>query len=347
MSKRIVVVAVAVWFSAVVLAIAEDEVFRKDDDSGKPSRGKIIAMTAEVLTLQQPALEDKIPVNVILRINLQGEPVSLKDVRKDVLNGDYAGAQKRLKEINVENIDRDYIKQDIDYYTVLCDARLALAGSGDVLESGKQAFKFAKENPNHYRYFEVCELLGDLLVASGNTARARTFYGILEKSPYEDYKMRARIAVGQAMLSEGKVPEALALFEKVLAHAGEGDSEEQQKQLAKVGKARCLALSGKAGEATKMAEEVIAKASANEISLLASAYNTLGICLQQSKKDQEAMFAFLHVETLYSGDPSAHAEALYRLTQVYETLRKADRLQETKRDLKEKYPESRWAKELK
>ena len=60
----------------------------------------------------------------------------------------------------------------------------------------------------------------------------------------------------------------------------------------------------------------------------------------------QALFAFLHVDTVYSTEGDAHAEALYHLVQVWQDLKKFDRMQETRRILEDQYKENRWCKAL-
>ena len=78
----------------------------------------------------------------------------------------------------------------------------------------------------------------------------------------------------------------------------------------------------------------------------ALARTNLGAALAEAGRTQEALFAFLHVDTLYSSDGDAHAEALYHLVQVWQDLKNFARMQETRRILEDQYKESRWCKAL-
>jgi tetratricopeptide (TPR) repeat protein len=175
---------------------------------------------------------------------------------------------------------------------------------------------------------------------------ARKYYERVGQAPWPDYKMRAAVAVGQVLLAEGKPQEALKSFEGVLQMKALDELAQAQHVAATLGKARCLAEARQTDEAIKIARDVIAKADASDESLLARAYNTLGVTLAKAGRTQEALFAFLHVDTLYSSEGDAHAEALYHLIQVWRDLKNFARMQETQRILEDRYKESRWCKAL-
>ena len=142
---------------------------------------------------------------------------------------------------------------------------------------------------------------------------ARKYYERVGQAPWPDYKMRAAVAVGQVLLAEGKPDEAMKSFDGVLAMKAGDELTQAQHLAATLGRARCLAETKQADAAVKIAREVIAKADPQDASLLARAYNTLGVALRKAGRTQEAQFAFLHVVTLYASDGDAHAEALYHL----------------------------------
>jgi tetratricopeptide (TPR) repeat protein len=156
--------------------------------------------------------------------------------------------------------------------------------------------------------------------------------------------MQAALSAGYAWLGESKVDEALKSFEAVPILPGIGARADRCKQGALIGKARCQAEKGQADEAIRQADEIIAKASPDEIELLAKAYLTKGVALEKAKKSQEAIFALLHVDTLYSDDSPAHAEALYHLVGLWQQANKPQRVLDTTKALQSQYPNSRWTK---
>jgi hypothetical protein len=105
------------------------------------------------------------------------------------------------------------------------------------------------------------------------------------------------------------------------------------------------AAAGQVKEATAAIGDIIAKAKPEDAELLARAYNALGDCYLQSKDPRGALFAFLHVDLLYSQEAEAHAKALHELVPLWKNVGRDSRSQETARKLAEKYPGSRWAKQ--
>ncbi|MCR4412065.1 MAG: tetratricopeptide repeat protein [Thermoguttaceae bacterium] len=305
-------------------------------------QGRVTLSALEVSVETPAASVEKVPVNEIEWISFEGEPSELKAVRNDIAKGNYEQALRTLEKIKVERISRDEIKQEVEYYRAYCTARLALAGSGEAVPAGKLMIAFTRNYPNSHHTLEANEIVGDLLVAMGQSAKARPYYEKVAAAPWPDYKMRASVAVGNALMAEGKYPEALGHFDAVLKQKVEGDLAEVQRKAAILGKARCLAETGDPKTALKAIDAMIAKAEPDEVDYLAQAYNVKGVALLRDGKPREAMFAFLRVDTLYSANREAHAEALYHLARVCRELRKPDRARDFETMLQEQYAESRW-----
>ena len=92
------------------------------------------------------------------------------------------------------SVQRDFIKQDIEFYQAYCAAKLALSGEGQIIDAGRQLNSFVHNYPNNFHYLDACEMMGDLLMASGRFESAEKQYAELAKAPWPDYKMRAAVA---------------------------------------------------------------------------------------------------------------------------------------------------------
>jgi tetratricopeptide (TPR) repeat protein len=159
--------------------------------------------------------------------------------------------------------------------------------------------------------------------------------------------MRAGVALGRARVSEKKYPQAQQEFETALAAAEKsaGPSAEATKQAAKIGLATCLAETGKPEEGVKLTNEVLAKLPAEEVDLHARAYVAQGNCYRKMPDHAKAaLIAFLHVDKLYFSNAQAHAEALWNLAPLFFEIGKQDRAAQVTQLLKERYPNSPWAK---
>jgi len=183
-------------------------------------------------------------------------------------------------------------------------------------------------------------------VAAGKFGDATRYYQAMGEAPFPEYKMRAGVSTGRALVKQQQYDQALAEFEKVLALAGQasGPAGESQAMAATLGKAECLSRTGQGEQGADLVEEVIAKLPPESAELHARAYVTLGNCYAQSKSTKQALLAFLHVDVLYFGNPEAHAEALWNLTVLWNEVGKPQRALEASQLLKERYAGSEWAR---
>ena len=179
-------------------------------------------------------------------------------------------------------------------------------------------------------------------MALGQFARAREYYERVGKAPWPEYKLRASVAMGQILLAEKKPAEAMKYFQHVLDTKAEAEQAVTLRMAATLGKARCLTESGQQEQAIKLAEAVIAKADPEDSDLLGRGYLALGIALKKAGRPQDAQYALLHVDTLYSAARDVHAESLFHLAQVWTELKKPERALEARRTLADQYGDTRW-----
>ena len=304
--------------------------------------GDIVQMTAQKVTIKQGAVNTDIPVNEIKAVYFSDEPATLKTARTAMDAGRYEDAVTALEKINVENVARAEIKQDIQFYTALAKARIALASADAdiVVEAGRLMAAFVNANRDNYHYYHACEVVGDALVVTGNYSNAQTYYKIVGSAPWSDYQMRAGVALGQALLAEGKTAEALKSFQAVLDTEAASESADLQRLGATLGKARCLAETGSSDEAVKLVEGVIAKANPENVRLHAQAYNALGIAHGKAGRAKDALLAFLRVDVLYFNSPKEHIEALENLIELWPKVQEPDRAEDSIDRLRERYKRS-------
>jgi tetratricopeptide (TPR) repeat protein len=308
-------------------------------------RGKITSISPVLVVIEKSGVAEEVPVNEILSLTFTGEPSELAFGRIAALNGRYEDALESLGKIDMAKVERPEIKQDIEFYQALAAAKLALGGAGSIQDAGKQMYALESQNKTSYHYLEAAEVLGDLLVASGNYAGAETYYNKLSKVSWPEYKMRSGVLVGRALQAQNKHAEAIARFDQVLALDGKTPEAAMQKLAATLGKAVSLAAGGKVPEALKMVQAVIRDANPEDVELQARAYNALGNCYLKDGKTKDALLAFLHTDVLYNSFPEAHAEALARLSKLWDKVGNADRGREAAALLKQRYPASVWAKQ--
>ena len=174
-------------------------------------------------------------------------------------------------------------------------AQLALSGTGDPRDAGRQMLAFINKSPNNFHYWKACERLGDLFVSIDRFADAQTFYAKLGQAPWPDYKIRAQVAVGRSCLAQGDAAAADKAFDEALNTDASGELAEVQRMAARVGKARCMVLTGRTDAALRSLNEILERTDEKHAEVNAMAYNALGTALRKAGKPKEAILAFLHV----------------------------------------------------
>jgi tetratricopeptide (TPR) repeat protein len=276
----------------------------------------------------------------------EGEPAELTQTRVNAGNGAFAKALALLEKIAADQVKRDFVKQDIEFYKAYCASRLALSGEGEITDAGKQLNLFVRSNPDNYHFLEASEMMGDLLMASGRYDFAEKQYSELAKAPWPVYKMRAAVSLGRSLQAQGKQAEAIQQFDAALAMGDDGPDAQNQKLSATLGKAVSLADTAKGDDAVKIIQKVIQDADPQQKELHARAYNALGTCYEKSKQTKDALFAFLHVDVVYSNVPEAHAEALSHLVSLWKAVGNEEQSREARETLLQRHGNSKWAKKV-
>lgn len=334
-----VAVAITVVPSGSVFAQQYDQIY---GSKGTPTNGTITKMTPSEVTINVSNVERPFPVNEIKRIVFANEPLELGRARDAILAERIEDAAADLAQIDVSNL-RDVVKQEVEYYRAYATGKLALAGKGDKRAAVGSLRSFVESNPGSYHYFEANELIGDLAVSLGIYNAAAEYYAKVGQAPWVDYKMRAAVLEGRALLAQDKYAEALQKFEAVGKAEVTGIDALKQKAFANVGRATCLAQTGKPQDGIQILENIIKTENPSDTQLFARVYNALGACYQKANQTKEALMAYLHVDILFYGDAEAHAEALYQLSKLWNAVNRSDRAVESREMLRNRYAGSVWA----
>ncbi|HVA46073.1 MAG TPA: hypothetical protein VNH11_06835 [Pirellulales bacterium] len=339
------IAAIVAGCLAVPLTVrAADDTIKKIGET-QQIKCSITSMSKDEVKYEKSGKEESVPTYEIESIRLADEPPQLNLIRNQVNNGAFENALRSLDKLDTDSIDKAEVKAEIHYMRAYCNGKLALGGSGDVKQAGGQVKAFIDVNPNSYHYYAANELAGDLAVSLGSYEAATKFYKALSTAPADAYKIKAGIDIGKAKLAEKKYEDALKEFDTALDLTEKGKTPESQKLAAMLGKAACLGETGKPEEGVKLAEAVIKELKAEEIDLHSWAYVVAGNCYRKiPNHTKQALLAYLHVDVLYFANPQYHAEALWNLASLWQDLKKVDRATQASALLKERYPNSTWAK---
>jgi tetratricopeptide (TPR) repeat protein len=311
---------------------------------GGVDAGQITGMTAINVTIAKSGVESTVPAEDIETVYFAGEPSELNAVRNALQTGRPQEAIAGLEKISVAGIRREEILAEIDFYAALAKAQLALTGQGDIAAAMSDLRRFMSKRRTNFHVPQAIEMVGDLLVAAGKYDDARIEYAKLAKAPSPYYGLSSALLVGRAWQAEGKHDQALAEFAKVLASSQNGALFDSLRLSATLDRAVSQAASGQGADATNTIGQIIAQADPDDGKLLARAYDALGDCYLKAGDKQGALFAFLHIDLLYSNTAELHAKALHELATIWREAGRDSRAQEAAQKLTDKCPQSRWAK---
>jgi tetratricopeptide (TPR) repeat protein len=318
----------------------DDQVFRA---KGTPTRGRVSEVSRDAVTVEVAGNKQPVSVNEIVRVAFAEDPSDLSTARSAIIQKNYNQALQDLKKIDAQRIANPFVRQDLEYYKALCQAKQAMSEGGDKAAATEAMLNFVKAAPQSYHFYDAAEVLGDLAMSSGKWADAVKYYGPISNAPWAEYQMRANIALGRALIGEKQYDQALEKLAAVLTSDVSTPEALRQKNIAQVGKAVCLAETGKVAEGIALLQELINKNDPQDSFLFGRIYNALGRCYVKENKAKDAALAFLHTDILFYGDADAHAESLYYLSKLWPQINKSDRAITARNTLRERYAGSIWA----
>jgi tetratricopeptide (TPR) repeat protein len=336
----------AVAWAAPAWAI--ETVNRKRD---KPLSGEVSGVSKTEVTIKvKTPKEDtiKVPANEIQSIAWTGDTPDAGVARSDENAGRYQkaieGYQKAMQSSKATNA---FAKADLEFGIARASAKLALGEPSKIDDAVGKLEDFRKKQSDNYRFYEAVSYLGQLYAAKNELIKAKLAFDVLAKAPWKESQMAARIASGRLLLKENKLDEAAAEYEAVVGTKPEGPVEESQWQEAVLGKSRILIAQKKYEDGLKLLEEVIKNAAADDSKVNAEAFLRKGDCLREKGDDKDALLAYLHVDVLFASEKPQHAEALFRLAQLWDRVGNKARGDEARDRLRSDYDYTEWAKQLK
>ena len=348
MTRRFLSLTLTVSLAAAITTpvFALDTVTRKSDN--KKFGGTIIDMSKNEFKVKKAVGEpDVFQANDVSAVDWDGASGDLRLGVSDENGGRFEMAIQRYTKSQAESKgSSEHLKAEFAYVIARATAKWALSDPDKQAAAIKLLQTAQKSHSDHFRYYESVNLLGQMQLASGDAAGARTTYALLAKAPWSDYKLASQIASGRILIAENKLDEAVKEFEAAAAGASDSPADQLRKYEAMLGQARALVMQAKHEEALKILETVTDKGPADEASLQAEAYVLQGDSLQALGRAKEAALAYLHVDILFSRETTQHAAALFNLSKVWKSVQLPDRSTEAEAKLVQLYPNSSWRKKL-
>lgn len=355
-ARRLIAASVlTVLFASTATAV---DVVTFLDAKKPPIRGTISSTSKDSVSIQERGEIIRVPVTEIRAVIFENEPNELRDAREAIRQeGNPARAITSLGTVDLATIARAEMKTEIQYFTLLARAHVAMGGGKEKIETvGGDLIKFLNANPNTYHFYEATEAVGQLLRANQSYAKAIEYFNKLSASPI--HKANANLAIGWTNLDQNQPDAAQKAFDAAAASVGSGAGADELRRMATLGKAACLGESGKTDDALKLINEIIAKADPEERALHARAYNVMGgVHFKAAGQDKskkaagddkdrhanEAVLAYLRVDILYPHNGMEHAEALGHLATLWDQVGRPTRATDVRARLQAQYPSSRWA----
>ncbi len=346
----LVAIAVVSGSAWTTLVNAADTVYLKGS-GGERKVGTITGESTTELVVSSGVgslkKEFKIPANEVDRVDFEEEPLRLQIVRgnegQGKLDDALAGYQEMLGEVQPDN---QIVRTDVEFLIARTMAKIAKGDPSKLDEAITKLEAFKTTHPNSFRYYPTMSWLADLYIAKGDAVKADATLTTLSNSPWEDYKMSAKISKGRLLLKQNQIPQAQSQFQSVVDANATSDIEKARRFEAMLGLATTLQRQNQADAAAKMLTEVIDQAATDDTKTLAEAFLRKGDTLLASGKKKDALIAYLHVDVLFNQEKDLHAEALYRLASLWNEVGKPERAADSRAQLGSLYGNSEWAKKL-
>jgi len=311
---------------------------------GAALTGKIVERTRDRVVIEVRGNNQNVPTNELQRIVFDGEPQSFSRTKDFVVQGQYDQAVEEFKKIDASSLSTDAMKQEYKFYRGYLAGLLALRGRGDPANALKLLSDWVKEDQQSHQFYPAAEMLGDLALATGSADQAARYYGGLASSPFPELKLKGSFLQGKALLSQKQTADAKARFTSVLEAKLSDPTSLKYQKLAKVALIRCDAAEGKSDQAIADLEKMVDEGDSTDSELFAEIFNSLGLLFESAGRTDEAELSYLKTDLLYPMQTEPHAEALYRLAQLWEKTGNGQRAADARQRLGKLYPTSPWVK---
>jgi len=305
---------------------------------GGTTSGTVTSASPDQVVLRVGGSDQTFAVDGIRKIVFDADPGPLSRGRDLVLDGQWTNALEELKRIEPDSIKEPLVRADLMYYRALAEARGALSGKGDRSSAARAMVEFLREYKDSWHFYEASEVLGDLAVSLKNYERAVQYYGALANAPFPELRLRAAYLEGLTLLRQQQWDRAKQKLSDVANASGDTPSSARLKKLAQAALAVAQANTNEAAAGLSKLEQLLATADVGDGPLFARLYNAQGECLRAQGDIEGAVLAYLHTHLLYSSEPETHAEALFRLSQLWPQLQRQERADEMRTLLEKLYP---------
>ena len=318
--------------------------------------GEVVSMTPDALEFREQGSAGRprqIPVDEIMSLVLESEPPRVTEARRLLEQDDFQAAAAVLEEVSQVELDvaSAAARGEHAYVKAAVAGRQALASGSDSDLAVATVTDFLDRFSRSIHRYEMIELAGDLELAMGEREAALSRYRQLAKGP-QSLAIRAARREGETLLEMGRAAEAAIVLAAAADLPAGNSASRLERTAAKIGEASCLIRLTRPAEAADLIRRLLATteppAATDEKGQrqVARAYATLGRASLAAGRDQDALIAYLTVDLVHNQDQESHAEALFRLHELWNRGQYPQRANEAARRLEADYPKSSWASRL-
>ncbi len=331
---------------AFSLTARADTVFVKGREKGV--KGDVKGEDATTVTLTVKKTAEKFAAADVLDIHYDDlSPIALvlaggayklaKDAEKDGESADpakrkaaWTTAISKYNETLKQMKAHPNAMRNIRYRIALLTLKQAQDSKASTANAVLELQRFRTDFPNSWQINHVMPLIAQVQMdANDFKAAAATFQDMadMESLPAE-VRTSAEIMIVQVAVRSKDMAQAQ---KKLAALEVKAAGNPKFASRVKMTKAEVLVALQKPDEAMKLLQQVVKENTDKDIKALA--HNTLGECLYNANRFNEARWEFLFVDTIFNQDKNQHAKALYYLWKTFQNLNDEVRAQECREQL--------------
>ncbi len=333
------------WCSSAIIQAADQIVRRSDNVT---LRGDFTALEVSGITIRLTnGTEETVPATDVRSVRFDQEPALLAQARSNERSGALTSALEKYRQVQTDYAGSDKrLQAELQFLIARTQLRLALEDPAGREAARTAMHEFRTANKTSFRYLEATLLEAALAARIQDAAGAEALLQEVQNSSVPGYQLQAGVQLGRLRLEASDAAGALAEFERVIQQSAGDAGAAPARFDALLGKAMCLQQEKKTEDSLTVLDQILNEESGADARVLAEAWNRRGDGLRQLNQTKAALLAYLHVDVLYSSEPSEHAEALFHLSRLWAPAGHQERADDAAARLTEKYPNSSWTKQL-
>ncbi len=324
-----------------IQAIAQDVsvyVLRNDGGSSRKS-GAVSSITPDGLTLDG----EQIPAEKIRKIAISREPSEIDRARDQMVAGRYADSLEELNKIDPPPTNPLLI-QEIEFIRAYSTAQQCL-GEGTIapVEAGRVVKAFLDQYDQSFHVYPLLEQYGKLILAFGKPDLAAQQFQKLQQAQWTQYRLTGYFMYGRMMELTDQLNAAQTAYQAILQESGTDDATQLYQSLAKAELAKLNGLTGDPAQALAELNEMVKQGNSDNQLLFGYLNNAKAMVHLKAGNLKAARNNFMKTQLLCGTASQPHAEAMYRLANLWPQLEDTDRANEAREILKTRYRNSYWS----